>query len=101
MLVRIPIDPGVDAIQSIVSQVFTETTFPNFPAYQKLENNQWVASEFADATHVVWDDWRLNQIDKHLIEEIAADPSKLPADKSDFTRDKALQLYPYTPEDGP
>lgn len=96
--IRVSLDDDVDAIQRIALPTIFGSGFPNYPAYQVLVEGEWVGVELEDATHAVWDDYRLNGVDVVLCSAIAADSSKLPQEVT--SRAQLLELYPVEVDNG-
>lgn len=106
MIIRVAIGPAVDAMKRVSYPVFFGNGHPNYPAYHKQVDGEWVGVELEGATHCAWDDTRLTFEHQALVRAIESDPSRVPEDATEMTHDDLVALYQveiekFTPKETP
>lgn len=93
--VIVPVGPAVDAIQRVpvacwVGPFDSPAGFPNYPVWYDAGGP---VDSLAAATLIVWDG-PFGGVTARLLEAIAADPARVPADATSLTREALIGLYP-------
>lgn len=93
--VTVPVGPAVDAIQRVpvdcwIGPFDSPSGFPNYPVWHGANGP---VGSLNDATHVLWDG-PFGGVTARLLESIAVDPTRVPADATSLTREALIGLYP-------
>ena len=91
----LPVTPGLAAAQRVAAQVAWPRTTLGFPTPSTADGGDAPAvGSWLDATHVRWDGDGIGPDTQALLEEIAADPARLPEDVSGLDQNALRALYP-------